>query len=684
MKKCLQPKYVPLLALCGGVLGFFLRLWLFSTGVDEKGLLRQDHPAAAMVFILTGLVLLGIYLCLRPLTGQGTYRRIFPRSPLAAIGCWVGAIGILITDIVELASAADSITFLSGLFGIAAAGCLVVLGWCRWNGARPNHLLHGIVTVYLLLHLVSQYRLWSAESQLQVYFFQLLASLFLMLSTYHRTTLDAGKGSRRQFLFFQFGALFFCCMALFGETPLFYLTLAVWAGTVDCFLKPLTSKPSMDLPQNVHTCLRMLHKAGFDAYVVGGCVRDSLLGLVPQDYDICTAARPEQIAQVFSEYQLVHSGEKHGTVGVVMDGINYEITTFRTEGGYSDSRHPDWVEFVSTVEADLARRDFTVNAMAYSPAKGYVDPWDGQADLNNHVLRTVGDPTERFTEDALRILRGVRFAVCYHLLPHPDTENAMLALTPTMDKLARERVFLELCKLLPYVTAEDLLRYQPILTQVIPELAQTVGFAQQNPHHIYDVYTHTAHAVEAVPPVLPLRLAALLHDIGKPATFTLDAQGCGHFYDHAAVGAEMADVILTRLRAPTALRQQVVFLITQHMLVLEPDEQLLRRRVGKFGEESLRQLLALQKADRMATGTYAEDIQTEEAEQLLDRILAEDPCLTIRDLQINGDDLIAAGFTPGPGLGKALTTLLELVIDQQLPNEKTALLAAAEALKEDA
>jgi len=214
----------------------------------------------------------------------------------------------------------------------------------------------------------------------------------------------------------------------------------------------------MVLPEAVLYCISRLNKAGFDAYCVGGCVRDSLLGIVPHDYDLCTNATPEKIRQVFADHALVLAGEKHGTVGVVIDRQVYEITTFRTEGGYQDSRHPDWVTFVPTVEEDLSRRDFTVNAIAYSPEKGYIDPFGGQRDLSSHVLRAVGDPTTRFTEDALRILRGVRFAVRFALTPEPATEKAMTALAPALDKIARERIFDELCKLLPTVKAADLLR----------------------------------------------------------------------------------------------------------------------------------------------------------------------------------------------------------------------------------
>ena len=244
----------------------------------------------------------------------------------------------------------------------------------------------------------------------------------------------------------------------------------------------------MLLPKNVLTCIAALEQAGFAAYAVGGCVRDSLLGLTPHDYDLCTDALPEQTAALFPGHTLVRSGEKHGTIGVVFDKDVIEITTFRTEGGYQDSRHPGWVRFVPDVKEDLSRRDFTVNAMAYNPKTGYIDPFGGQADLKNHILRAVGDPATRFTEDALRILRGVRFAVRFSLTPTQDTLDAMNALSPLMDNLARERVFDELCKLLPLLKAEDMARYAGILTQVIPPLAATVGFAQHNPHHIYNVY----------------------------------------------------------------------------------------------------------------------------------------------------------------------------------------------------
>ena len=432
----------------------------------------------------------------------------------------------------------------------------------------------------------------------------------------------------------------------------------------------------MFLPESVLSCLNTLEQAGFPCYAVGGCVRDSLLGRIPHDYDLCTAATPAEIKMLFSRSTLVLAGEKHGTVGVVTAGGVIEITTFRTEGGYLDSRHPDWVNFVSDITEDLARRDFTVNAMAYSPIRGLCDPFGGQDDLNNRVLRAVGQPHVRFTEDPLRILRGVRFAVRYQLEPDPDTKAAMEQLLPLMDKLARERVFDELCKLLPSVSAADLCRFSKELSQVIPELGATVGFDQHSSHHRYDVYTHTAYVVESTPPELALRWAALLHDIGKVPTFTLDEEGKGHFLGHAGKSADMANDILHRLKAPNALREQVVQLIRQHMTPLEAEKKQVRRRLSRLGIETLTQLLQLQKADFLSKGVSGKAPDFALIEALIEEILRENSCLSIKDLAVNGHDLMAMGFT-GPQIGRTLDHLLTQVLEEAIPNEKEALLCAA-------
>ncbi len=431
----------------------------------------------------------------------------------------------------------------------------------------------------------------------------------------------------------------------------------------------------MYLPENALYCICALEKAGYPCYAVGGCVRDALLGLCPHDYDLCTAAPPERIKEIFGELPQIHAGEKHGTIGIIFPrGEVYEITTFRTEGAYADNRHPDWVAFVSDIEQDLARRDFTVNAMAYSPTRGFADPFGGRQDLKDRVLRAVGAPERRFTEDALRILRAVRFSVTYDLRVEPTTLQAMFALAPNMDSLARERVLDELCKLILKINSRQLADFAPILTQIIPELAATVGFDQKNPHHCYDIYTHTAHVVEQMPPILHLRWAALLHDVGKPMTFTVDEGGVGHFYGHAEVGADLAQQILRRLKAPNELREKVACLIRCHMSPVEPDIKAVRRRLSRLGAEVFNDLLTLQEADRRGTGTAAEDESFAQVRQLVAQIQAERTCLSLKDLAVNGHDLKDLGYD-GAQIGQILHRLLEAVLDGQLPNEKEILLS---------
>ena len=439
----------------------------------------------------------------------------------------------------------------------------------------------------------------------------------------------------------------------------------------------------MRLPQTIVNILNTLESHGFAAYVVGGCVRDALLGLTPADFDLCTSALPEQMEQVFAGQRLVLAGEKHGTVGVCTDTGVVEITTFRTEGDYRDSRHPDWVRFVGDVEQDLARRDFTVNAMAYSPTRGFADPFGGRQDLENKILRAVGAPEKRFREDALRILRGVRFAVRYGLTVEPETRRAMDDQAGGLDSLSRERVFEELSKLLPLVTGADLLEFASIMGAAIPELAPTIGFDQHSPHHAYDLYTHVAYVTGAVPGELTVRWAALLHDIGKVSTFTRDETGRGHFYGHASAGAELAEQVLLRLKAPTRLRRQVVELIGTHMTRLQPDKKQLRRQLSRLGWEQLEREFWLQQADMSSKGVTepGEGEIFPEIRRLLEEIRREDSCLKITDLAVNGEDLMALGYQ-GRQIGTCLHWLLEQVLEEALPNDRQALLLAAKEKQE--
>ena len=431
----------------------------------------------------------------------------------------------------------------------------------------------------------------------------------------------------------------------------------------------------MKLPSYVSRCIDALEAAGYTAYAVGGCVRDACLGREPEDFDLCTNARPEETEAVFAGQPLVLAGKKHGTVAVITAEGLVEITTYRTEGAYTDNRHPDWVEFVDKIEDDLARRDFTINAMAFSPSRGFADPFGGQQDLKEKILRAVGDPAARFQEDSLRILRGVRFAVKYGLTVEPKTADAMVSQAQLMENLARERVFSELCKLLPLVTAADLQRFAPILAQVLPEVGAEIGFDQHSPHHAYDVFTHTAWVTENVAPDLALRWAALLHDIGKVPTFTQDATGRGHFYGHAPKGAEMAEEVLHRLKAPTALTDQVVTLIGNHMVKTERTKKAVRRLLSRLGWENTEKLLQLQKADMMSKGVENDGdlTQFDTLHALLEEIRQEDACLTVKDLKVNGRDLMALGLK-GPKIGQTLATLLDQVLEENLENDKEALL----------
>ena len=426
----------------------------------------------------------------------------------------------------------------------------------------------------------------------------------------------------------------------------------------------------MYIPNSVLELMNRLEDAGFECYCVGGCVRDWLMGIEPHDYDCCTSATPEEMQSIFAGRQLVLAGLKHGTVAVVTAEGIVEITTFRTEGGYTDSRHPDWVRFVRNLREDLARRDFTVNAMAYSPRHGLSDPFGGQEDLKKGILRAVGDPDLRFREDALRILRGLRFAARFGFQIEENTRRAMDRQIAGLDSLARERVMTELEGFLRAAKAADLQNAANILCRCLPELAPTVGFDQHSRHHIHDVFGHTAAVVEAAPPATELRLAALLHDIGKPAVFTLDETGEGHFFGHASRSAEIADGILHRLKASNALREEVVWLVKHHMDQYPAEEKTARRLLSRHGLERMERLLDLQTADM-----GDRSVELEALRQMLRALAEKEGSLTLKTLAVKGADLMALGSPPGPALGKTLNHILEKVLAGELPNDRESILA---------
>ena len=439
----------------------------------------------------------------------------------------------------------------------------------------------------------------------------------------------------------------------------------------------------MELPRTVENLIARLEQAGYSAYAVGGCVRDSLLSLQPHDWDLCTSALPEQMLEVFRGEHVAETGLKHGTLTVIVGHVPYEITTFRTDGNYTDHRHPDSVSFVKDVAGDLSRRDFTVNAMAYSDRTGLVDLFGGQEDLARRVIRCVGVPRERFREDALRILRALRFASVFDFSLDPETEEALRALAPTLENVAAERIREELLKLLCGPGAGRILRAFPdVLSVIIPDLRPMIGYDQRNHHHHFDLWEHTVQTVENVPAEPDLRLAMLLHDTGKPAVCVLDDKGEAHYRGHQAVSAEIADRVTEALRCDRETRDRVILLVRNHDLRMRTesgavnlDRSFLLRRLNRFGEKDLRALIRIHRADRIATGYSSrerEDRRMAERMDALDALLAEHPCFTLRDLAVNGRDMQALGLR-GPDVGSALQQLLEAVMDGKVPNEKDAL-----------
>ena len=438
------------------------------------------------------------------------------------------------------------------------------------------------------------------------------------------------------------------------------------------------------LPAHAARAIEQLEGAGFETWAVGGCVRDSLRGAAPHDWDLCTAARPEQMKAVFAGERVLETGLKHGTLTLLTDGGPLEITTFRADGGYSDGRHPDAVRFVGSVEDDLARRDFTVGAMAWHPARGLCDPYGGLDDLQDGILRAVGDPDARFTEDGLRILRAVRFASQLGFAVEPQTAAAMRRQLARLDCVAAERVREELTRTLcGRFVQRALLSYRDVLAAVLPELVPMFDCAQQNPHHLYDVWEHSVRAVGQVPAVPALRWAMLLHDCGKPACKTIDEKGVGHFYGHPKVSREIAERIVQRLRFSGAKSARILLLVEQHDRPLGENDKLVRRRLSQIGEARFRDLLAIKKGDAVGQGTHPEDVAwLYGMEQCLDRVLAADACFSLRQLAVNGDDMLALGLS-GPAVGAMLHDLLRAVIDEQADNTRGALLALARARMEE-
>ncbi len=427
------------------------------------------------------------------------------------------------------------------------------------------------------------------------------------------------------------------------------------------------------LPVAVTTALARIESVGYEAYAVGGGVRDSLRGLVPDDWDITTPVPPAKIMEIFADAEVRPTGLQHGTVTVIWQGVPLEITTYRSEQGYADGRHPDAVCFIQDIHEDLARRDFTINAMAFSPTRGLCDPYGGADDLAHGILRCVGEPAVRFAEDSLRILRGLRFAAVTGFALAPDTVRGMRATMYRMRDLAPERVRVELCKLLVGEHVGMVLRqYCDILAVVLPELSPMFGMGQHTRHHLYDAWEHTVRAVEFCNFDWRLRMVCLLHDIGKPSCFSIDAQGRGHFYGHPAVSTRMATEVFERLRFSNADSAYMLRLIAMHDDDPATTPIAMRQWIAKEGTDMLTALFHIAQCDTVARGKGLDYLDTLQGCYHLMQAQAKH-CLSLRDLAVDGTDLHTLGLT-GKQVGDTLQALLDWVLIDPTRNTKSQLL----------
>ena len=429
----------------------------------------------------------------------------------------------------------------------------------------------------------------------------------------------------------------------------------------------------IELPRKVVLIIKNLQRHGYDAYAVGGCVRDSILNRKPEDWDITTSAKPEQVKRIFR--RIVDTGIEHGTVTVLIGKDGFEVTTYRVDGLYEDGRHPKEVTFTSRLEEDLKRRDFTINAMAYNDDERLVDAFGGMRDLNYHLIRCVGDPKERFSEDALRILRAVRFSAQLAFPIEPETAEAIKSLAPNLEKISAERIQAELVKLLVSDHPE---RIQDacelgITKVVLPEWDDMVGVKQNTPHHKYDVAAHTVHALQNVKNDKVLRLTMLFHDMGKPVMKTTDENGRDHFKGHAIASEQIAKTVMKRLKFDNDTIRKVTKLVAYHDYRMEPTGANVRRAMHEIGVELFPYYLAVRLADTKAQSSYERRGKLEniiQIRELYRNALRNKECVTLKDLAVTGTDLINLGIAPGKELGTLLNELLDIVIEDPAWNQK--------------
>jgi len=435
------------------------------------------------------------------------------------------------------------------------------------------------------------------------------------------------------------------------------------------------------LPKDVEFIIYELNKKGFEAYAVGGCVRDSLLSLCPNDWDICTSALPNDIIECFKDYKPITKAVKHGTVAVKLKGVIYEITTYRTDGTYSDSRHPDSVCFVSSLKEDLRRRDFTINAMAYNNKVKLIDYFGGFKDIENKIIRCVGDCTLRFREDALRILRALRFAAAFNFEIEQNTQKAIYENLSSLRYLSAERIMQEFTKLLLAPGAEKILLKNPlVICEFIPHIKQSIGFKDESLHHIYDIWTHSVKSAVLSRPDPVIRLAMLFHDLAKPFCVNNGAAYDTSSCNHAQLGAKLAEHALKKLKYDSKTVNTVCDLISYHNVQITDDIICVKRWLSMLGINKFKLLIEVKISDAKAQNPefVNEKLKTYDNIRLcLDNIIENKLCFSLKDLAVDGNDLISLGYSEGVEIGKILNRLLNLVIEEKVQNEKQHLLQLA-------
>lgn len=439
----------------------------------------------------------------------------------------------------------------------------------------------------------------------------------------------------------------------------------------------------IQLPDQVNKIIDTLEEAGYEAYAVGGCVRDSLLGRTPDDWDITTSAKPEDCKRLFP--RTVDTGIKHGTVTVLLGGEGFEVTTYRIDGVYEDGRHPREVTFTASLQEDLRRRDFTVNAMAYNERSGLVDIYGGMQDMENRIIRCVGNARERFDEDALRMLRAVRFSAQLGYRIDEKTREAVKAMAPNLQKISAERIQAELVKLVTSPHPDDLrTAYElGITAQILPEFDLCMETPQRHRHHCYDVGEHILHSMLGVEPDKVLRLAMLFHDIGKPQTLTVDADGTTHNKKHPLEGEKITRKVMRRLKFDNDTTEKVTKLVLYHDYDIAPNEAGVRRAVNRIGEDIFSMIFVVRRADIAAQSDYMREEKLQKVayiEEIYRRISDRKDAVTLKDLAISGKDLIAAGMAPGRQIGETLNALLDRVLEDPGLNQREILLRISKEL----